>query len=408
VGHGWPRRVGHLREPVEMAALALFAHAGTLKALAIVDRLPIDLTVASGAVVLVSMLARVASGKRLPVKLGVVVLFFVILAPSVVDLAPSDYASEKAFNLFTLTVLVAIAPGVLVASQRSADLLLTSLAFLGSFVAAVALVIDHRTEFTNRLVLGADGSAPIALGRLAGLAAVVLLAKALYGYRFRRTAAALAAVSAVTVVLTLSQGPLIATAIGGAVVLFGGRRHRNVLSFRVVVGLAVTGMAATTAVSLLSAQQGRALSAVGTSETARLEMWELVVGERGSLFLGHGFGSFSTNGEFVANYPHNLFLEVLYESGGFAAAGAVALVVAGLVAARSASRRGLVGVTVAGVLVATLINAMVSGDLNDNRPLFMMISAALTLSRIGLVERRESRAAPTEPPTPSVVSGLRK
>jgi len=227
VGHGWPRRVGHLREPVEMAALALFAHAGTLKALAIVDRLPIDLTVASGAVVLVSMLARVASGKRLPVKLGVVVLFFVILAPSVVDLAPSDYASEKAFNLFTLTVLVAIAPGVLVASQRSADLLLTSLAFLGSFVAAVALVIDHRTEFTNRLVLGADGSAPIALGRLAGLAAVVLLAKALYGYRFRRTAAALAAVSAVTVVLTLSQGPLIATAIGGAVVLFGGRRHRN-------------------------------------------------------------------------------------------------------------------------------------------------------------------------------------
>jgi len=395
--------VARLRAPVEMTALALFVHAGTLKPLEFLERLPFDLTVASGGVVLVSVVARVASGARLPTQMGIVVLFLVVLAPSVIGVAPSEYAREKALNFFTLTVLAAIAPAVLVSSRRSADLLLTSLAFFGSFAAIYALVYGQRTEFGNRLGLGPDGSGPIGLGRLAGLAAVVLLANALYGYRFRRTAAAFAAVSAVTVVLTLSQGPLLATAAGGVIVLFGGRRHTNVLSFKVVAGLAVVGVAATAGASLLSAQQGRALSELGTSETARLEMWELVLGERWSLFLGNGFGSFSANGEIVAEYPHNLVLEVLYESGGFAAAVTVALVVAGLVAARSVSRRGLVGVTVAGVLVATLINAMVSADLNGNRPLFMMISVALTLSRMDLAEQPESRAKPAESPRASVV-----
>ena len=74
-------------------------------------------------------------------------------------------------------------------------------------------------------------------------------------------------------------------------------------------------------------------------------------------------------------YPHNLMAEVTLESGWACGAATLLVLVAAAVAAWS--RTGSPGgrLVFAGLLFYA-INAMVSGDLNDNRPLFMFLGSA--------------------------------
>ena len=91
---------------------------------------------------------------------------------------------------------------------------------------------------------------------------------------------------------------------------------------------------------------------------------------------GHGIGSWSIMAGFgdTRNYPHNIVLEVLSE-GGLVGMLLLALVVA--VGVGHAARRRL-HLTPPGLIAIMLVvnaglNAMVSGDLADNRYLFMTL-----------------------------------
>jgi O-antigen ligase len=383
---------------IEMSMLVLFAHAGTFKPLGWVQALPVDLTLLSAAVVLVAVIARASRVRSVPVEYGIVGLFFLAMAPALSNPAASPYASEKALNLFTLTLLAAVAPLVLVTARVAATYALASVGVLGASVAAISVVAGNRTEFTNRLVLGDEGSAPIAVGRLVGLAVIVLLAVALYGSRFRRFALFGVGICGAALVLTLSQGPLLAASLGCMVVLLGGWRLDRRFSLRAITVLTAMSVSAVVAVSFLTAQQGAQIATVGTSEEERLRMWTHVLNESGSSALGRGIGSFAADADFTADYPHNLLLEILFETGWFATLVTLALIVIGLRSAYAESRRSIVGVTTCAVLVATVINAMVSGDVNGNRPMLVFIGVALAL-------RRSSGQSRLQPDTTGDVSG---
>ena len=58
-------------------------------------------------------------------------------------------------------------------------------------------------------------------------------------------------------------------------------------------------------------------------------MWTHVLNESGSSALGRGIGSFAADADFTADYPHNLLLEILFETGWFATLVTLALIVIG-------------------------------------------------------------------------------
>jgi O-antigen ligase len=120
----------------------------------------------------------------------------------------------------------------------------------------------------------------------------------------------------------------------------------------------------------------------GASETYRVAAldatWRLV----GQAPWGIGWGGFATQVDLDRGtgrqYPHNLLAEVTLESGWVCGAATVLILAAALAAAWSRTRLAGGRLAFAGV-VFCLINALVSGDVNDNRPLFMFVSSALWL-----------------------------
>jgi F0F1-type ATP synthase membrane subunit a len=75
-------------------------------------------------------------------------------------------------------------------------------------------------------------------------------------------------------------------------------------------------------------------------------------------------------------YPHNLLAETTLESGWLCGATTLVVLAAALAAGWARARRPGGRVVFAGT-VFYLVNALVSGDLNDNRPLFMFVGSAL-------------------------------
>jgi hypothetical protein len=80
------------------------------------------------------------------------------------------------------------------------------------------------------------------------------------------------------------------------------------------------------------------------------------------------------DGSVARQYPHNLLLETSLESGWLCGTATAAVLAAALA---SAARGGGDAVLFAG-LVFCAVNALVSGDVNDNRALMAFLGAALS------------------------------
>jgi len=233
--------------------------------------------------------------------------------------------------------------------------------------------------------LQAFGAGTISLGRATGLlftcAALALAA----GGPLPVLTSGVMALAGITALFSGSRGPILAALAVLALLLGAGRigRARGRLLLAAALFLAALG-------GSLSLAPPGSLNRVaaffrgeyGESETYRVnalrECWRLV----GDAPWGLGWGGFAT---FIdpergvgRQYPHNLLAEVTLESGWVC--GAVTLAVLGTAVAAGwsgAVRPG--GRLVFAGLLFYLINSMVSGDLNDNRPLFMFAGTALTL-----------------------------
>jgi hypothetical protein len=120
----------------------------------------------------------------------------------------------------------------------------------------------------------------------------------------------------------------------------------------------------------------------GTSERYRLTSlqisWDYLRNDPDGL----GWGAFAThvnplNG-MGRQYPHNLVAEVSLESGWLCGVWTLLMLAGALVAAWSRSAIHGGRMVFAGLLFY-LINAMVSGDVNDNRTLFLFVTSAWML-----------------------------
>jgi hypothetical protein len=366
-------------------ALAAFLFAGDLKGDPRLEGFPVDLTLLTGALLTGTLAVRFLRGARLrslggPALMGVWFLSFI---PGLPQAAHSPYAFQKMATIFTFTLLSALAPLFLIDDDGDRLRLMNALA---CFCLAIAIggLLGGSQEAQR---LQAFGAGTISLGRASGLlftyAAIVLAGDSpLPALSF-----GILVLAGVAGTFSGSRGPILA-ALAVLALLFGAGRMR--LGRGLLRLLWAAGLFAAVLGSSLSLAPRGSLARVeaffqgqyGSSESYRVnalhDAWRLI----GEAPWGIGWGGFATwvdpERGVGRQYPHNLLAEVTLESGWIC--GAVTLLV--LLAAVAAGWSGtwLPGgrVVFAGA-VFYLINAMVSGDLNDNRPLFMFLSSALML-----------------------------
>jgi hypothetical protein len=193
--------------------------------------------------------------------------------------------------------------------------------------------------------------------------------------------------SALATVFSGSRGPMGAAVAALGATFAGARKGPALRRLRLVLGGGA--LAGALALSLSLAPQGsltRTASFLrgefGASEAFRASAARAAWARVGGAPLGLGWGGFASQVDpgcgVDRQYPHNLLLEVTLEAGWLAGACTLAILAAALGAAWAVSNLLEGRILLAG-LGFWIINALVSGDVNDNRPLFTLVSASLAL-----------------------------
>ena len=376
-------------------ALAAFLFAGDLKADPRLAWLPVDQTLLTGGLLALALGFRLLRGARLACVSGpaLVCAWYATFLPGLVQAADSPYAVQKVATIFTFSLLASSAPFLLVEGERDLPLLVNAVAW---FCLAIALggLLGRAGAAEPVQRLQAFGAGTIALGRAAGqLFTVAALALVYGGHRqdgpgrflARLLTFAVLALAGITALFSGARGPIVGALAALAAQLALGRTPlgRRLVRAGLAAGLFLAVLSsflpfapAGSLQRVTSFFRGR----VGASETYRVNAvraaWDLVPDAP----WGIGWGRFATHVDpergLPRQYPHNLLAEVTLESGWICGAVTVLVLAAALAAAWAGSDRPA-GRLVFALLVFHVCNAMVSGDLNDNRQLFVFISSAL-------------------------------
>lgn len=351
------------------------------------ERYPLDVGVALGGVValLVAVSALSEGSGRLPPRgVRLTILAAILVLVGVAYSTYPEYGIDKGVRFGTLGVLAMLAPTYLVSGPASVRRVMWALVGVGLLLGGYALAA---------MVLGIGsgraetfGGSPITLARATGLALGAAVALIIGRARYSAMLIPVVAMLGFVFLASGSRGPAAALVAGAAAVALVAtvRRGSSVLRTALVTLTGVGGVAA--AWSLLperAVSRFALLLQSDPGESALARPWLIAraieIGAASPL-IGAGTGSYVS--EIVGysfatprRYPHNLFAEVFAENGVVVLALMVVGVGAGLLGLlRSALRSSEVGTTFllfAGVF--TFVNAMVSGDLNDNQMLFAVL-----------------------------------
>jgi hypothetical protein len=367
-------------------ALAAFLFAGDLKADPRLAWFPLDLTLLAGSLLTGVILLRFLRGTRLrcPAAAALVGVWYLTFVPGLFQAVPSPYGVQKIATIFTFTLLSSLAPLLLVEDDGDRVKLMNALAYF-CLVITVGGLLGGGQEAQDAQRLQAFGAGTISLGRATGLlftyAAIALAGDTpLPGLTF-----GILALAGVAAMFSGSRGPILA-ALAVLILLFGAGRMRlgrRMVRLAVAGGLFVALLGASLSLGpkgSLARVEAFFLGQYGSSEAYRMNALHASWNLFGDAPWGIGWGRFATHVDpergVDRQYPHNLLAEVTLESGWVCGAVTILVLLTAVAAAWSRTHQPGGRVVFAGT-VFYLINAMVSGDLNDNRPLFMFVTQAL-------------------------------
>jgi O-antigen ligase len=322
-----------------------------------------------------------------------VMLAFVVWWAVTLTWSPSKvYGPSKVFFMATLELWALTAAALIVGpNPERVRRLFTLLLLFASWLGIEALQI-YREDKQGFIMVGS--ASYVALGRVVGLGALVAFTAWLFGRRLsvvKLLFLALFVGLAFVLMIAGGRGPLISILVPILLTLLLGLQvtGRRILYRRYGISIVVLASGLIAGLSIYIATTGQMPRSL-----ARLE--SMVVGGeiRGSAenrierygevpgfwyhapLLGNGAGSWPilTGRSDERSYPHNILLEVLVESG---VVGLILLVVLLHVALRPVSLERVSNDPLAScafmMFVNAFMNAMVSGDLADNRTLFMLL-----------------------------------
>jgi O-antigen ligase len=384
-----------LRSPgLKECGLAAFLTAGYFKADPRLAWLPVDLTLLFALWTLAALGVQALRERTLVLPRSTLLLLglFLLLAPGLLAVGDSAYASDKAVRLFTLTLLAGVAPALLLRTPAELRRFLRALAVLGAVMALDGGVTLLTAPELERLqVFHSD---TIALGRAAGSAFVWV--SILWLERQLRTLTGV-------LLLVLLAGVMLASGtraslLGGALALlvafvrFYRGQGRVVARLVLCIGAAVVVFVAAYPFlprgSLLRVQQSLQ-GEVDHSGLCRLQAYSQSLTLIAQQPLGIGLGGFAQRipikcGRVWLRYPHNMPIEVALESGLPAALLLGALGVAAVRTADRAARQSgrMEARALFALLVFFCVNVMFSGDLNDNKVCLALLGLALGAGRV--------------------------
>jgi O-antigen ligase len=321
----------------------------------------------------------------------VFVLFAAIVTASYIYTSAPSYGASKMSRFLTIGALMFIAPFFLILTEQ--HLRRFARIFVGfSLATAIQLIFtlesgsfDPNSDITR-----------IGAGWLLGMAVILVLFYPLLPSRRGQRALFLVVlpVCVAGLVASAARGPIVALVvsvfIGSVTWLRQGRlRGRTALVLLLLLGIGFTGAFFVLRQASLGkynakAEEFKTLLSEGTSGGSagkRLNFYRATLNAiPDHLLLGAGVGSWATFywGSDSRNYPHDLFLEIAFEQGLLGLAAFVVfllLVAAAIFRLLRESRSHFLALGLM-VLYCVLVG-MFSGDLDDNRVLFLWIGVTL-------------------------------
>jgi O-antigen ligase len=381
----------------ELLFVLLF-YAGRLSSLPVLEVLPVSLThivfatsFAAGLYYFAKTRFRFRRRAFELVLWGVVFVMYMI--GSLMWTPGRVYASEKAFLMIAAVLWPLVFGSLIIASdRRRIRRFLVIFALLSIWLALVTDMAYMRQQTAGWLDVLGKTHGYLGLGRLIGPGLLILLGYLAYGAKntFQKAVAfAAAGVTGLALLVIGGRAPFLATALAAVIpALLGFRLARSKIALQrsailwwilPIVALILLGASVNAGDAPLAVR--RLMLALDANSTvwARLDFYQTALGiwaER-PLF-GHGIGSFPvvTGGMDIKNYPHNLILEVLAESGlvGLLLLGGLVFrALAGLGPAESI-RQDPLRLIVLMLFVNVFLNSMTTGDVPDNRFVFGILA----------------------------------
>ncbi|MFU8867007.1 O-antigen ligase family protein [Natronococcus sp.] len=342
------------------------------------------------------VLYRLYDGLHLPRATGIASIVFgafcLYYSVTILWSPASEYALYKATRLLTVTPLLFAATIIIATDQNGKHRVLRIFKYVLGLALLIALVTFYARGFNHSLsqLMGVNY---LIYSRVLGVGALtaVLFATVAETQRRRLRFAGLAAVLLVAMFLTGGRGPLIA-AVMMATGIVAVRFHQTgrSLGWRSIVtgaSISVLGLAVLAVVigartierftTLLTLQDG--------SAATRLDLyWVAIESWSNAPLFGHGIGSYSIVGDVGRHpyWPHNLFLEVGAEAG---LVGIILLILPFGIALfqfitfeTEISPSGLLAIAFVGYM---LLNASLTGDISENRALFVALAMLFATDR---------------------------
>lgn len=374
-----------------------------------------DLTVMAAVLVLIAMLYSFVKRRGqlrdiISIPLGVFLLLAVILLLSLAYTSAPNYGFQKSARFATLTLIAFIAPVFFTHSLKDLKLIVWIL-FVVGLILAVGTIIAPQSAI---LRAGADYSTrgtfleanPLNTAGKMATASIIAFCFVIMAHssnRVRIISLAVIPPMLIGMIITGSRGPLLGIALTLPIAMVVCRRHASKAWQLIVVSVVVIMFIASFA--MLSEQITSRISDLWKSDydlreatSSRTYRFSWVMDHAAEHpVLGHGAGAWSVDREGVdeRSYPHNIILELLYETG---------LVGAFLLSLflwlifkrwRQAARFVFLCeldievfqiVHIVGLLfLYTFSQTMKSGDINDAR--FMFFCAGLVVAAFSVVRR---------------------
>lgn len=367
-------------------SVAALLYVGFFKGSPLLEDTPVDLTVLCVALVATGVavhLLGTGGRARLPVA-GL--LFVAACLPAGFYALTNPEALDKRIRLL-IPLIAVIGVCTLVRTGRRQQIWVWLHVLVG--VALVGAASVGGVDAAERLA--AEGSTTIAAGRASGVAIVVLVlllvGRGLPSVWAKLLALGVAGWLTVALIQSGSRGPVLACALTVLVVtVLAPGRGRAV---RVIGGLGAVAagwLVLSDATGIGATRISRSLTGEYSLTETRQGLWEGALQTIAHHPLGIGWGNFwavlppsARLDSGYSQYPHNVILEVFAEAGWAAGVGAV-LILALSLRRLLRSAGDPYGGALSGIAIFFVLNAMVSGDLNDNRMMWAAVAIAWVLA----------------------------
>jgi O-antigen ligase len=380
-------------------SLAMFLVAGNLKSSPTFKAIPVDLTAAFAGLTLV-LCVGVYLMRRPSINptIGWVFLLYLCFIVTGFYTEWTPYATEKFVRFVTLTLLSFIAPFILFTTWPEIGRLINAIVIIALIITfdGLGMLMENFGHWNAESRLTASGDNTIALARYAGMVGINLVLRAADRSNMKFVISLMGVIAVIGVMLgTGSRGPILSALISLFLSFFFFYRQNMRVVARVflMIGGIIVFLAAGS--NLLPGRSMQRIEMFFSSEglTTRHENESVLERENAIAVsvekirtspMGIGVGGFEritrTHGRAMV-YPHNLLLELLMENGWIT--GMIFLTII-LIALRRfiviALKENCLEARVAFCLILFyFINSLVSGDLNDNRYLYLFISIGLAV-----------------------------